>query len=106
MEIKQSGSGAANSGIAYANNPIDLSSYSKISINSFSEQEDSNHAKLVVWKDTPNDKNGVANVGIGVAAVQTHILDVSALSGPHYIGVYLFKYNGGRILVKEGIKLE
>lgn len=106
MEIKQSGPGSANSGMAYANNPIDLSSYSSISINSFSEQEDSNHAKLVVWKDTPNDKNGVANVGIGVATVMTHTLDVSSLSGEHYIGVYLFKYNGGRILVKGGIKLE
>ena len=106
MEIKQSGGGAANSGMAYTNNPIDLSSYSQISINSFSEQEDSNHAKLVVWKDTPNDKNGVANVGIGVATVMTHTLDVSSLAGEHYIGVYLFKYNGGRILVKGGIKLE
>lgn len=106
MEIKQSGSGAANSGMAYTTNPIDLSSYSSLSINSYSEQEDSNHAKLVVWKDTPNNKTGVANVGIGVAAVQTHTLDVSSLSGPHYIGVYLYKYNGGRILVKDGIKLE
>lgn len=106
MEIKQSGGGGNNSGLAYANNPIDLNGYSRLSITSFSEQTNSSHAKLVVWKGTPNNKDGVANVSIAQDSVQTYTLDVSSLSGEHYIGVYLYKYGGGRILVKDGIKLE
>lgn len=91
IEFKEPGyTASAYSGLAHAKNKIDLTGISKIKIYAsgwYYNSSDYATAAVSVWKSigSAGIDNRVANVAI--TDLKEYILDVSALSGEHYIGV-------------------
>jgi hypothetical protein len=54
-------------------------------------------------KTTDNaDENDVAaSVELTAGGVQTFTLDVSTLSGPHYVGLQISNHNGAKVVIRS-----